>query len=58
MQRGIYDMGKIKEIIKKIKTSKLLKIEIITENITTKPPIIIIVLLDSRMAFESISPKF
>ena len=29
MQRGIYEMEKIKEIIKKIKTSKLLKIEII-----------------------------
>ena len=31
--------------------------EIITENITTKPPIIIIVLLDSRIASERIEPK-
>lgn len=36
----------------------LFKIEIITENITTNPPIIIIVLLESIIAFESISPKF
>lgn len=36
----------------------LFKIDIITENITTKPPIIIIVLLDSKMASERIEPKF
>lgn len=33
------------------------KIEIITENITTNPPIIIIVLLDSSIALESMLPK-
>lgn len=36
----------------------LFNIEIITENITTNPPIIIIVLLDSNIAFARISPKF
>ena len=33
------------------------KIEIITEKITTKPPIIIIVLLDSNIAVESMLPR-
>ena len=33
------------------------KIEIITEKITTNPPIIIIVLLDSSIALESMLPK-
>lgn len=33
------------------------KIEIITEKITTNPPIIIIVLLDSNIAVESMLPK-
>ena len=33
------------------------KIEIITEKITTKPPIIIMVLLDSNIAVESMLPK-
>ena len=33
------------------------KIEIITEKITTKPPIIIIVLLDSNIVLESILPR-
>ena len=36
----------------------LLNIEITTEKITTKPPIIIIVLLESIMASERIPPKF
>lgn len=42
------------------KISKILllpKIEIITEKITTKPPIIIIVLLDSNIVLESMLPR-
>ncbi len=35
----------------------LFNIDITTENITTKPPIIIIVLLDSKIALERIAPK-
>ena len=35
----------------------LFNIDIATENITTKPPIIIIVLLDSNIASERIAPK-
>ena len=58
-------VAKYLSMIDKTKTldeniSKILlfpKIEIITEKITTNPPIIIIVLLDSSIALESMLPK-